>query len=391
MKKKILLLLIACLFAISNVAGQTFASPEFVGSWRTPFTKSLSLNVEGRPINNYYYSFTLTNSMDITVSHCGSRTTSSGIFIMDENENMLASDGGFGGNCSTPGLAKVTVGLSAGTYIIWIDWSPTESHHMTTEITGEYPNVRRIAQDLGTHDEAFSYARTIDTSDPNDTYQIPGSYQDGVCYGFTTTRYMDITVSHCGSEVSDTYLYFLGNQGGNLDYNDNYDGIDACYEPRQAYLVMPNLAPGTYYVVSKGAYANGNITTRITGEIAKDIPSIEGFAEDIGEISTFLNFTDTKNTWFSGYPGYGDYRAGISYALYLLYDMDITISHCGSGIEDTRIYLLDVNGEVLHENDDYTGINSCENTKHAYLDVHLSAGIYYVVSTGAHQRGSLTT
>ena len=393
MKKKLLFLIIACLTAISHAAAQDFYHPEFLGSWRTSFSKTVVLeNVAGRLNNLYYYSFTLLNSMDITVSHCKSEgTTNTGIFIMDENENILASDGGYNGACAKYGLAEVTVPLPAGTYIIWIDWAPDSLYGITTEITGTSPNIIRTVKNISTCPEAFTWRKTSDTSDPDKAYQIPGPYQNGICYGFTFTKTMDIVISHCGSEVDDTYVYLLDSKGNCIKENNDFDGIDACGNPRHAYLGISNLPAGTYYVVSKGMYGNGNITTQVTGEIAGNIPAITGFSEDIGEFSTFFNYTDTKDTRTSGYPGYGDYRAGISYEFLLLNDMDITISNCGSTVQDTRIYLLDMDGEVIARNDDYSGINACENTQHAYLDTHLKSGIYHVVSTGAHERGNITT
>lgn len=113
MKKRLLFLIIACLTAIGHATGQDFFHPEFLGTWQTPFSKTTVLeNVAGRLENQYFYSFTLLHSMDITVSHCKSQGTSNtGIFIMDQNENMIASDVGYSGTCAEYGLAEITVPL----------------------------------------------------------------------------------------------------------------------------------------------------------------------------------------------------------------------------------------------------------------------------------------
>ena len=393
MKKRLLFLIIACLTAIGHAAGQDFFHPEFLGTWQTPFSKTTVLeNVAGRLENQYFYSFTLLHSMDITVSHCKSQGTSNtGIFIMDQNENMIASDVGYSGTCAEYGLAEITVPLPEGTYVLWIDWDPNSLYGIVTEIKGEYPNIIRTVKNTTTYSEAFTWRDTSNTGDTNKAYQIPGAYKDGVCYGFTFTKNMDIVISNCGSEVDDTYIYLLNSKGNCIKENNDFDGIDACDNPRHAYIAMSNLPAGTYYVVSKGTFSNGNITTRITGELTHRIPDITGFSQDMGNYSTFFTFTDTKDTRTSGYPGYGEYRAGVSYEFYLENDMDITISTCGSTVQDTRIYLLDMDGEVIAQNDDYSDLNACENTQHAYLEKHLETGFYYAVSTGVHDRGNITT
>ena len=78
---------------------------------------------------------------------------------------------------------------------------------------------------------------------------------------------MDVTISHCGSAVADTYLYLLDSSGKLISSNDNYSGDEQCSSVANAYLKMTDLAAGTYYIVSEGNTQNGNITTTVNGNI----------------------------------------------------------------------------------------------------------------------------
>jgi len=78
---------------------------------------------------------------------------------------------------------------------------------------------------------------------------------------------MDVTISHCGSAVADTYLYLLDSSGKLISSNDTYSGEEQCSSVTNAYLKMTDLAAGSYYIVSEGNTQNGNITTTVNGNI----------------------------------------------------------------------------------------------------------------------------
>ena len=75
---------------------------------------------------------------------------------------------------------------------------------------------------------------------------------------------MEVTMSHCGSILPDTYMSLLDASGKLLAYNDDYSGTDACSTSLHSYLKQ-ELDAGTYYVVSEGYNNNGVIYTRISG------------------------------------------------------------------------------------------------------------------------------
>ena len=66
--------------------------------------------------------------------------------------------------------------------------------------------------------------------------------------------------------------------------------------------------------------------------------------------------------------------------------MDVEVSHCGSEVNNTEVYLLDKDGNRLPYNNYYSGMNACDNGSHAYLEMSsLAAGTYYVVSKGVRE------
>ncbi|MDH6354194.1 RHS repeat-associated protein [Dysgonomonas sp. PH5-45] len=134
---------------------------------------------------------------------------------------------------------------------------------------------------LGSKNETFMYVDTKNTDNYTNTNttalgsSYAGKPSKDVYYKFTLSRAMDIVISLCGSEVSNTYVHLLNSSGTRIAYNDNYGGEGACSKTAHSYLKMINLAPGTYYVVSEGySNANGNITTSISGYITMAPPSL---------------------------------------------------------------------------------------------------------------------
>ena len=267
MKKRILFLLLNCLATFGSVFGQALGTEGNPDIWSPPFSVSKSLLVTSHPAPAIRYWFTLTDPMDITISNCRSTLDYSAITLLNSNYEEIAYDNGSSGLC-TSGLAQVTVScLPAGTYMINVYWDDSVGW-LYTDITGDYPDITRIARDVGEFATPFEYADTQDTSDPSVTYHGGGAYENGVCYRLTTLCNMDVTISHCGSSVSDTELYLLDAQGRLITKNIT---PTSCTNSQQAYLEMFDLAAGTYYVVSVGGYWDGeyhrgNITTRITGK-----------------------------------------------------------------------------------------------------------------------------
>ena len=131
-------------------------------------------------------------------------------------------------------------------------------------------NTISTAIDLGIKSAPFTYSNTLNTN--NFTNNFTGLSTKDVFYKFTLTQPMDIIINHCGSELMDTYLYVLSSNGSIL-YENNDDLIErVCPNRFNSYLKIKNLPAGTYFVVSEGVVANGNITTNIEGSLSSPTP-----------------------------------------------------------------------------------------------------------------------
>jgi hypothetical protein len=66
--------------------------------------------------------------------------------------------------------------------------------------------------------------------------------------------------------------------------------------------------------------------------------------------------------------------------------------HCGSGLYDTYLHVLNVSGQEIYSNDDDWEYELLRNPYNSYLYIpNLSAGTYYVVSEGYSGNGNITT
>ncbi|MFC4676926.1 DUF6443 domain-containing protein, partial [Dysgonomonas termitidis] len=244
-------------------------------------------------------------------------------------------------------------------------------------------NTMSSPVDLGTKSGSFTYTDTKNTSSYTNNYT--GRSTSDVYYKFTTTTAMDVVISHCGSAVSDTYVYLLNSSGGLLASNDDYSGEGKCSTTTQSYLKMTNLAAGTYYVVSEGYSQNGNITTTIQGTVQK-------VEYDLGSKSGSFTYTHTQNTASCPNSYTGQSSNDVFYKFTTTVVMDVVISHCGSALSDTYVHLLDASGTRIAYNDDYSGEGKCSTTTQSFLKMtNLAPGTYYVVSEGYSQNGNITT
>lgn len=107
-------------------------------------------------------------------------------------------------------------------------------------------------------------------------------------------------------------------------------------------------------------------------------------------LGTFT-FTDTKNNaTANGYGNdYGQASDDIFYRIIIQGTAQVDISHCGSGIYDSYVHLLNGDGSLRDYRDDNGPL--CSGL-HASLRVTLPAGTYYIVSEGYYNNsGNITT
>jgi hypothetical protein len=116
----------------------------------------------------------------------------------------------------------------------------------------------------GSFNSAFQYSNSQNTV--NFTNDYVGRSANDVFYQFTLTVPMAVTISHCGSTLSDTYLHLLDASGNRIAYNDDYSGEGQCSSTLHSHL-KKMLSAGTYYIVSEGYSQNGEIKTAVEGKI----------------------------------------------------------------------------------------------------------------------------
>ena len=115
----------------------------------------------------------------------------------------------------------------------------------------------------GTFSNSFSYSNSQNTN--NFTNKYIGQPSNDVFYQFTLNKPMEVTMNHCGSGITDSYMHLLNASGSLIVSNDNYSGVGACSNTNHSYIKR-ELEAGTYYVVSEGKNNyNGVIQTTITG------------------------------------------------------------------------------------------------------------------------------
>ena len=114
-----------------------------------------------------------------------------------------------------------------------------------------------------------------------------------------------------------------------------------------------------------------------------------------GNFSTTFTCPNTKNTttFSNNYPTTDKPQTNdIWYKFTLLNTMEITISHCGSALSNTCLFLLNASGDkIAYNNGVSTSISGCSSSQHAYLKMILSPATYYVVSEGYSQNGEIKT
>ena len=241
---------------------------------------------------------------------------------------------------------------------------------------------------------AFYYDHTFDTSVFKYSKE-PEKAGNEVYYRITFTEPMGLDICNCESEVRDTYLKVYSSNLELMYSNDDTYGRGACENGEHAYLQIPYLSPGTYYIVVDGS-TNGNINLFINGALSGPIGDEFDTAIDAGTHAGGFLFTDTRDT--SGYTDYTGHTSfpgkpgnDVFYKFTLTAPLDLTISHCGSVLTDTYLSLLDADGETLYSNDSYTGEEQCRSPENALIKVdNLPAGTYYVISEGNIENGFVT-
>ena len=110
-----------------------------------------------------------------------------------------------------------------------------------------------------------------------------------------------------------------------------------------------------------------------------------------GTYSASFHYSDMQDTYAPFTHQYGRNTNDVFYRLVLTVRMNVTFTHEGSLLDDTYMYLLDSNGNLIASNDDYSGEAHCSNVEQSFIRRSLAAGTYYIVSEGCYENGIITT
>ena len=337
----------------------------------------------GQTTNDIRYELILTRSMDITISHDSSEVLDTYVYLLNSSGVSMTYNNDNNGEHGAPpnrlhSYMRIP-NLLAGTYYV-LSEGYSQNGNIKTTIEG---NIPRTEISAGIHSSDFTYTHTQNTYNTMNGYT--GQATRDVFYKLTLNKAMNITISHNGSAVGDTYVHLLNSSGTRIAYNNDNNGEPGAPPSRlHSYLKVVNLAAGTYYIVSEGNSENGNITTSITGTP----PPLPPFEVNAGTRSTSFTFTDTQNTAKTNNSYQGQTTNDVYYKLILNEAMDITVSHSGSALTDTYIHLLNLEGVSISS----ANGNSAGGGSSAFLQYWaLQAGTYYIVSEGSSQDGNIKT
>ena len=261
-----------------------------------------------------------------------------------------------------------------------------------TVVYGQIGNTIATPIVTGTYNTGFEYTDLINTTDFTDNYA--GCPTNDVYYKFTLNAMMEVTIYHCDSypylNLSNTYISLLDASGNLITYNE-HNGPEICGEPQQNFI-KKDLDPGTYYVVTEGYSENGLIQTHISGEpkFKLDIDRVT-ISMFIGEFSRSYKYSSIQNSAYLTSQHPGSPSNDIFYKFAITRRMNVTITHCGSELDYTCMYLLNSFGSTIVHNDGYSGDGQCSSIYHAFIQRSLEPGTYYIVSEGNNCSGSITT
>lgn len=173
-------------------------------------------------------------------------------------------------------------------------------------------------------------------------------------YELTITRPMRLSINATifTDVFKGAWLDFYGVSGdsfsdSNISYSSEYiHGTN--YQEYKATIETDLLPAGTYTVASNGFGCGISFQVSVNGSVR----NIFKDSTPIGNFDNDFTYTDTQNTdnyWadYDAYGVFGAYGNDIYYQFTLNRQMDVVISHCGSDIDNTYLYLLDSSGKCI--------------------------------------------
>ena len=234
--------------------------------------------------------------------------------------------------------------------------------------------------DAGTLAQGAYYSNTQNTNPINCFQNDIGRSSDDIFYKFTIDQASKVTIDHCNSPFSDTYLYLYNANPSQIGYNDYFG--PSCFDNRAS--ISKNLPQGSYYVASEGEVLNVTTSIRVepcstTAGYSMENPILinDQNSED-GFIQSCFSYTNEQDmtTCFTNetYNGYKE----VYYKFTLEDPQWLRISTCNSDIAQTTIRTIDSKGRQHYNNGNG---NLCSGTRASY-SFPFWAETYYMILTG---------
>lgn len=405
MKRRILFLLLIfcsieafCQLPPSNVIdlGKHGLEEEFTLT-NTVDTKYLPNTIFGEAAD-VWYKLEVLWPMNLHIRTHGSRFQTFAVYILDRNLEKVADNRGADHSVDYDyPYISLDWYVDPGTYYIvnegYIDRNYSYWEYPLTMTLQGSPDVNTF-EDLGTWSIPFQKSFTQDTSFGFDSfYRGSGEPVKDMTYQISFEYPMSMIVSHCDTQYP-SFIAILDESGKILyrsDQSDQHCDCELNYGEYHAYIKTDILLPGTYRIVSEGIGWEGTIVTSIQ-VIETPAGDMKDNAFRIGWHSTDFEYSDVRDT-----REFTDHYQGVAgndvfYQFGLEVPMDIFLSHCGSEVDETFIYLLDGEGNCIASSEDYSGDEDCSNPQAAFIcKKELPEGTYYVVSEGYSEDGKITT
>ncbi|MBC7387837.1 MAG: VCBS repeat-containing protein [Opitutaceae bacterium] len=315
-------------------------------------------NDVGQASDDIFYSFTITQQANVSISHCNSTIYDSYLHLYNAAKTEIAFNDDYGPSCSGSYKSSLATNLAPGTYYIASEGYNTNVGDITTEVRilpcasapgNILSNPILINNNVGVG-TCFSF---LDFKNNAACFgnDYVGQPSDDIYYKFTLSSTQTVTISNCTSELYDSYVSLLDANGAFIVSNDDGPG---CTQTYQSFL-QRSLNAGTYYIVQEGYSTNSgyiNMSFKTGGTNCR-------LEETQDEAKTKVYVSDEPTETTSGaflYPNPTSEK--------------VTISIPGLK-EKATIKLSDLSGQslmIMETNTINTEINTSE----------LVAGLYYV-------------
>ena len=259
---------------IKGIRGNTQNSAINAGTYSTNFSYSNTVNTSSGFTNNYsgqstsdvFYELKLDSTLIVTIKHEGSSVSNTCLHLLNSSGDIIESNDDYSGygHCSNTTNSFIRRKLSPGTYYI-VSEGFDSNGSIKTNISGVTEPIGNIMSDAiqaGTYSTEFNYNYYADLRSYTNDYH--GCPTNDIFHKFVLTAPMNVTITHEGSTLSDTYMTLLNSSGSVIAFNNDYNGDGHCIDTLHAFI-QKQLAAGTYYVVSEGNITDDYVTVNITG------------------------------------------------------------------------------------------------------------------------------